>query len=422
MGVLTWSSQTRCVPGWSRDVAICRRKIWPEISKLARVSHCPLHVADFSEVVNETCSSDCPAGIQRVWCASPSKETRLPRIMDMPSRAISCDAPTQKPEIAMSENENSSSDTGCGIGCLLVIFIAFCSWNYNTSGCAPDEDPVADYDNAQDVEVRQPAQSPPIREPVTPSREDPPDDESLEPTEMERARQDLEDHLSIPNRDTDLGPQGNVVRTWTNISDQQDVDASIAWLGETRIGLERADGSVIDLRINDLSESDQRTLRIHFEASRRRLEAYREKEALLRQRLDNLVRAHEARIADSAKSESTSVDPGTSKSASHSLDRSNPYKLHRLRPNELFIRREDFGNDWPFTVSEGVLRCQMMLHPAGFDTGVTFTTRGKTYAVNGVAKGTERFHSLEEIWRTYPGGGYVNEERLIQVGLSLCGN
>lgn len=56
------------------------------------------------------------------------------------------------------------------------------------------------------------------------------------------------------------------------------------------------------------------------------------------------------------------------------------------------ISRTMFGNDWPFTVEEGILRGT----PPGI---VTFTANGKTYPVNGTAMAAlPDAPDIKEIW------------------------
>ena len=66
--------------------------------------------------------------------------------------------------------------------------------------------------------------------------------------------------------------------------------------------------------------------------------------------------------------------------------------------SERAISRADFGQEWPFTVESGTLRC------SGYgDYGaVTFTTAGVTYAVNGTAMSTDAGIPLEPIWAFAP--------------------
>lgn len=55
------------------------------------------------------------------------------------------------------------------------------------------------------------------------------------------------------------------------------------------------------------------------------------------------------------------------------------------------IKETDFGDKWPFTVSEGILKCSKRI--------ITFTTKdGVIYGVNGTAKSFGH-PSLEPIWK-----------------------
>lgn len=57
------------------------------------------------------------------------------------------------------------------------------------------------------------------------------------------------------------------------------------------------------------------------------------------------------------------------------------------------ITKQEFGQNWPFTLNEGILKC--------IDGGVVFIANGKTYAVNGLAKGQGKsrgYSDVEEIW------------------------
>lgn len=59
------------------------------------------------------------------------------------------------------------------------------------------------------------------------------------------------------------------------------------------------------------------------------------------------------------------------------------------------IHQKEFGDKWPFTVSSGKLECRE-------DDEVVFVVNDKTYAVNGVAKGSRQYHDLIEIWKDDP--------------------
>lgn len=74
---------------------------------------------------------------------------------------------------------------------------------------------------------------------------------------------------------------------------------------------------------------------------------------------------------------------------------------------------------WPLTVPEGTLACESLGRGLG---RVTITVGGKTYWVNGTAKGTHRYADLEEIWRADPSypAIKVNIGPLLDRGLALC--
>ncbi|WP_258043809.1 YebY family protein [Mycobacterium kansasii] len=76
--------------------------------------------------------------------------------------------------------------------------------------------------------------------------------------------------------------------------------------------------------------------------------------------------------------------------------------------------------EWPLTVPEGTLACESLGERMG---RVTFTAPdGTTYAVNGLAKGTDRWAEIDAIWASYPEDplAKVNIGPLIDRGLSLC--
>jgi len=58
--------------------------------------------------------------------------------------------------------------------------------------------------------------------------------------------------------------------------------------------------------------------------------------------------------------------------------------------NDRTVSRSQFGDEWPFTVEEGTLRCS--------DNEVTFSTNGVQYAVNGSAK-SAGYASMDTIWQ-----------------------
>jgi hypothetical protein len=81
------------------------------------------------------------------------------------------------------------------------------------------------------------------------------------------------------------------------------------------------------------------------------------------------------------------------------------------------VRAEDFGDDWPLTVSEGRLLCE----PA--DAVVFVAPNGTRYAVNSMATTHRRGIDIDPIWRDNPSptrGPKVNIGPLIDRGLELC--
>ena len=83
-----------------------------------------------------------------------------------------------------------------------------------------------------------------------------------------------------------------------------------------------------------------------------------------------------------------------------------------------YIHQDDYGDDWPFTVPDGVVVCI----PPG--SRVVLRSNGGIYALNGRAQGDPESNwlMLDDIWRDHPDGitpkVYVGD--IIQLGLSLC--
>ena len=77
------------------------------------------------------------------------------------------------------------------------------------------------------------------------------------------------------------------------------------------------------------------------------------------------------------------------------------------------IAQQDFGKTWPFTVTQGELRCDR--------DAVTFQADGTTYAVNGTA-GSRGFPRIDPIWSPNPDipGTRINIGPIIKAGLALC--
>lgn len=88
------------------------------------------------------------------------------------------------------------------------------------------------------------------------------------------------------------------------------------------------------------------------------------------------------------------------------------------------ITRKEFGDDWAFTVDEGILSCK---GENGIGE-VTFTSGGKTYAINGAAKSNKEYLPIEDIWlddpqwadKTEMKGVKKNIGLFIDKGLELC--
>jgi hypothetical protein len=87
-------------------------------------------------------------------------------------------------------------------------------------------------------------------------------------------------------------------------------------------------------------------------------------------------------------------------------------------PSEVKITKQEFGTKWPLTVDEGVLACK----GRGGVGEVVFTTNGKTYAVNGIAKGTKKYIPIDEIWANNPSVSGLKKDigPIIERGLKLC--
>jgi hypothetical protein len=94
-----------------------------------------------------------------------------------------------------------------------------------------------------------------------------------------------------------------------------------------------------------------------------------------------------------------------------------------LAPNEVRITRQDFGEDWPFTVDEGILafRATGELSTGEQVGAVTFTVNGKTYGVNGIAMGHKQYADITAIWAPHPTikGARKNIGPVIDRGLRL---
>jgi hypothetical protein len=82
------------------------------------------------------------------------------------------------------------------------------------------------------------------------------------------------------------------------------------------------------------------------------------------------------------------------------------------------ITKQELGGEWAFTVDDGVLACDGK-NGVG---AVTFTSGGKTYALNGAAKQTNKYEPVDSIWADDPSikGAKKDIGSTIQRGLKLC--
>lgn len=80
------------------------------------------------------------------------------------------------------------------------------------------------------------------------------------------------------------------------------------------------------------------------------------------------------------------------------------------------VRKEDYGDAWPFTVESGVVRCVAPRNEVVFSSG------GKAYAVNGTAKANDLYADIGSIWKDDPmiAGAKVSIGPILELGLSLC--
>lgn len=96
--------------------------------------------------------------------------------------------------------------------------------------------------------------------------------------------------------------------------------------------------------------------------------------------------------------------------------------------HEVTITRIEYGEAWPFTVESGVLKGNPTGQKLSDGTElaeVTFATGGKTYYVNGTAKGTRRYAELDDIWAADPSASEdlalkINIGPIIERGLKLA--
>ena len=79
--------------------------------------------------------------------------------------------------------------------------------------------------------------------------------------------------------------------------------------------------------------------------------------------------------------------------------------------NERIISESEYGNDWPFTVRQGRLKCT--------DSAVTFEADGTTYAVNGTAQ-SRGYPRIDSIWKHGVTTPRISISSVLHDGLVLC--
>lgn len=84
-------------------------------------------------------------------------------------------------------------------------------------------------------------------------------------------------------------------------------------------------------------------------------------------------------------------------------------------PRAAKVTQAQFGDAWPFTVSEGTVRCVD-------SSSVVFDTGGRTYALNGTAKSQTEFPDFDPIWAddSKALGTKKDIKPMIDRGSSLC--
>lgn len=69
------------------------------------------------------------------------------------------------------------------------------------------------------------------------------------------------------------------------------------------------------------------------------------------------------------------------------------------------ITKDEYGEKWPFTVSEGVIGYEALSVNGKTLAIITFTAEGKTYPLNGIARSRSKergYHDIDSIWRDNP--------------------
>lgn len=78
------------------------------------------------------------------------------------------------------------------------------------------------------------------------------------------------------------------------------------------------------------------------------------------------------------------------------------------------VTRKQYGDEWPFTVEEGVIDCPK-------PSAAVFRHGGKVYALNGIAMSLG-YEELEPIWKDNPKipGYKISIGSMIQLALKQC--
>jgi hypothetical protein len=86
-----------------------------------------------------------------------------------------------------------------------------------------------------------------------------------------------------------------------------------------------------------------------------------------------------------------------------------------LPAGQIKVSRDEFGERWPFVVSEGVLECEKG------SRAVTFAAMGKVFALNGTAR-TRGYEDVLPIWLHNPDNQElrVSTRDVLNKALALC--
>lgn len=87
-----------------------------------------------------------------------------------------------------------------------------------------------------------------------------------------------------------------------------------------------------------------------------------------------------------------------------------------------YVSEQEYGAAWPFTIPSGTLNCTSKDVQGYQKQYVSITHNGKTWAVNGSARGNDDYRPLDEIWKNNPEdqNAKVPPSEIIQRGLKLC--